>query len=152
MLFFKEFKELTEDHQKNIIWEVNLGRCCGVLFLDLKKAFDTVNHTLLVSKLKQYGVRNKSLKWFESYLAGRLQVTKVGGEHSPSAEVTCGVPQGSILGPLLFTIYINDLPMVSDSTRWNLYADDTAITFFKQYQTRHGKYPEHDPRESIGMV
>ena len=116
------------DFLSNIVEEINLDRCCGVLFLDLQKAFDMVNHAILLAKLEIYGVRYSARKWIESYLAGRTQVTKVGGEISPPASVTCSVPQGSILGPLLLSLYINDLPLISNAVKWNLYADDTAIT------------------------
>ena len=98
----------------------------GVLFLDLKKAFDTVDHQVVNSILSRLNMSPKVLNWFESYLTSCRQITKVNGTESNYKEVTCGVPQGSILGPLLFVLYINHLPDVISSDCF-LYADDTAI-------------------------
>ena len=105
------------------------GKFAVGLFLDIKKAFDTVDIKLLLKKLQKYGVRNKSYKMLTSYLQGRKQCVKVRETHSSFRNVTMGVPQGSILGPLLFIIYINDLPNISTDMACLSYADDTAMIF-----------------------
>jgi hypothetical protein len=99
---------------------------CGV-FIDLEKAFDTVNHSILLKKLEHYGIRGIANSWFKSYLLGRQQKVCLNGTSSPNAYVTCGVPQGSILGPLLFILYINDMHnAVKNSTVYH-FADDTNL-------------------------
>ena len=104
----------------------------GVLFLDLKKAFDTVNHNIMLQKLAMYGMGPVCVSWFENYLAGRTQMTKVNDVLSDTRIVSCGVPQGSILGPLMFIIYINDMDKVISDCSVSLYADDTALYYAHQ--------------------
>ena len=105
------------------------GQLTGAVFIDLTKAFDTVNHSILLSKLCSLGVLNDSpaYNWFESYLSNRCQVTVCNGTKSCPETVQIGVPQGSILGPLLFTLYINDLPDYLEHCDVTLYADDTVL-------------------------
>ena len=97
------------------------------VYLDFSKAFDTVDHAILLSKLSHYGVRGNALQWFKSYLSDRKQYVTYNGVSSPVNNITCGVPQGSILGPLLFLLYINDLGCVSSSIASILFADDTNL-------------------------
>ena len=99
---------------------------CGV-FLDFTKAFDTVNHGILLDKLEAYGIRGIPLNWFVNYLTDRRQYVDLGGVKSSEQTIICGIPQGSTLGPLLFLIYINDLPNSSDKLDYKVFADDTNI-------------------------
>ena len=101
---------------------------CG-LFIDLRKAFDIVNHAILLTKMEHYGIRGTALEWFKSYLNNRKQYVYINGETSQLKDITCGVPQGSVLGPLLFLIYINDLPNISEVLQLFLFADDTNIYY-----------------------
>ena len=98
------------------------------IFLDLKKAFDTVNHDILIRKLQNYGCRGIPLNWFHSFLRDRKQCVKIGDAISEMKTVNIGVAQGSILGPLLFLLYINDFP-VDNNYKIVLYADDTTLIF-----------------------
>ena len=97
------------------------------VLLDFSKAFDTVNHSLLLSKLEALGVRGSSLLWFKSYLSCRQQYVSVGEARSSIKTINIGVPQGSILGPLLFLIYINDMSQCSDLVHFIHFVDDTAV-------------------------
>ena len=105
------------------------GKYVGAVFLDLAKAFDCVDHEILLKKLTCYGVRGDALKWMQSFLYCRFQRVSLHGTLSAKGEVKVGVPQGSILGPLLFSIYVNDLPTAITDVDVNLYADDTELHY-----------------------
>ena len=99
------------------------------IFVDLSKAFDTLNHNILLQKLISYGIRGSVNDWFRSYLEDREQFVLLNDVSSNKRKITTGVPQGSILGPLLFLVYINDICKSSDLLRFILYADDTNIFY-----------------------
>ena len=101
---------------------------CGV-FIDLQKAFDTVNRNILLSKLNHYGIRGVVFNWFKSYLSDRTQYATINNERSEIQTITYGMPQGSILGPLLFLIYINDLSRSIKTRKLHHFADDTNLSY-----------------------
>ena len=117
--------EATDDWSCNI----DKGSVNAVIFLDLKKAFDTVDHSILLTKLKAYGVGSNSCNYFKSYLDNRAQKCFVNGSLSNSQPLTRGIPQGTNLGLLLFVFYINDLPNCLVNSHPRMYADDTHLTF-----------------------
>ena len=104
----------------------NKKHAIGV-FIDLKKACDTVDHRILIKKLEHYGVRGAASDWLKSYLSNRKQFVNIDGCSSELLDVICGVPQGSILGPTLFILYINDICNVSNLVKFILFADDTNV-------------------------
>ena len=108
----------------------NLDKGCAVVsvFLDFKKAFNCVNHEILLEKMSLYGVRGVAYDWFKSYLTDRQQYVSLNGEVSGLRSIDRGVPQGSILGPLLFLIFINDFPNITDFFKFTLFADDSTLT------------------------
>ena len=111
-------------------WYVNMDRKMFnlVVLLDLKKAFDTIDHSILLSKLELYGITGNSLSMIRSYLSGRNKKCQLSDKMSTARCIKCGIPQGSILGPLFFLIYINDLPQCLNHATARLFADDTNLT------------------------
>ena len=111
-------------------WYINMDRGLYniVVLLDLTKAFDTVNREILLCKFERYGFDYKALDLLKNYLTDRTQSCQLNGMLSDQRKITCGIPQGSILGPLLFIIYINDLPNCLKHTTPRMFADDTSLT------------------------
>ena len=149
-LFDKRLKNFLKKH--NILSENQYGFQCGKstestlteimeeisaaidnkmstigVFIDVKKAFDTINHSVLIDKLEHYGVRGTAKKWIMNYLSGRQQYVHIDNVHSGFKKVMHGIPQGSILGPRLFITYINDMCNASSFLKYILFADDTTI-------------------------
>lgn len=113
---------------------INDGQIIGMVVVDFRKAFDLVDHKLLLKKLRLYKLSNEVLNWFSSYLFERKQKVYINNTESKTENIECGVPQGSILGPLLFLMFINDLPLYTENVFTDLYADDTTLYHISQTQ------------------
>ena len=108
---------------------LDLGKLVVLVFIDRNKAFDTVDHDILCQKLNYYGIQQRELLWFQSYLSNRQHFCRVNGIDSEINSINIGIPQGSCLGPLLFITYINDLPQAVLDSNVSMYADDTSFCY-----------------------
>ena len=111
----------------DVLENINENEITALTFLDIRKCLDTIDHDILLSKLKKYGIQNNELKWFQSYLENRAQIVINNGVKSKKCFVNIGVPQGNILDPLLFVLYVNDLSNTIQNAHINVYADDVVI-------------------------
>lgn len=126
---------------ENVYINLNNAESVAAVFCDFSKAFDCVNHLLLLEKLYHYGFKGISFKWFKSYISDRKQIVRSNGKLSQSKDILWGVPQGSVLGPILFLIYINDLASIQIQGKFTIFADDTTLAW-------HGK----DTEELEGII
>ena len=142
--FYKNQYGFRDEHSTELAANELIDRILGdldkkrnpiVVYMDLSKAFDTLNHMILLKKLKYYGVNGTELEWFKNYISNRKQYVEIAGHQSSLANITTGVPQGSILGPLLFLIYMNDIPFSSKYFDFILFADDTSLKSFMNIHT-----------------
>jgi hypothetical protein len=111
----------------NIINAIDKRQYCAAIFIVLAKAFDSVNHRILIGRLNSLGFSNDCLAWFTNYFADRVLCGKSEGMLSGPLAVSMGVPQGSILGPTLFSVYVNDVALAAGDSLFHLYADDTIL-------------------------
>ena len=131
---------LTENIRKNLD-EGNIG--CGI-FVDLQKAFDTVEHDILLSKLEHYGIRGLANEWFKSYLSNRKQYVSINGYDSNLADAKFGVSQGSVLGPLLFLVFTNDWNHALKLCKFHHFVDGANLIHFSKSVYRLNKYVNLD--------
>ncbi len=116
-----------------ILSNMDQDNVTGVLFIDFKKAFDIVDHQIMLKKLKLYRASESTLQWFKSYLTNRSQFVTIDGKQSRPQFVTHGVPQGSVLGPILFLLFVNDIPLHVSNSNLDIFADDTTLSASAQW-------------------
>ena len=126
------------DATENIYKSVDLKLFTVGIFIDFSRAFDVINHDILLKKLSHYGISGQLLKLIECYLADRKQYVSYGGKESVQLSINCGVPQGSVLGPLLFIIFVNDIVSISNLAMFVLFADD--LNLFVAHSCRKSAY------------
>ena len=114
-----------------------------MVLIDLQKAFDTIGHGILLDKMNCPGFSNSTVAWFNSYPTNRSFIVNVGKEYSSPGKLSCGVPQGPILGPLLFLLYVNDMPQAVNSELL-LYADDTCLIYMEKDTKTIEEQPNRD--------
>ena len=118
-----------------ILTNIDNDELTGLVFIDFRKAFDVIDHELLLKNLSMYGVRPSSVTWFKSYLSERKQFITLGKVKSEQLTVKQGVPQGSILGPVLFVLFINDIPFYVHKSTMDIYADDSTLSSSSEWKT-----------------
>ena len=131
---------------------VDKGFHIGMILVDLQKAFDKLDHTVLLRKMDYIGFKESVIKWFQSYLSNITVFVTLENIFSDGRLINCGFPQGSILGPLLFLIYINDLPQTLNETGSYLYADDTCIFYLNKSVEETGKVLNNESSSLLWMV
>ena len=127
--YLKRHSTQTSLHRliDDILENINNNAITGLCFLDIQKCFDTINHTILLNKLTHYGIRTAEFKWFQSYLTDGMQVVDYNDKVSEQNEISIGVLEGTVLGPLLFLLHLNDLSHAINNASININADDIVI-------------------------